>query len=127
MERGILNLKGLKQKVYLGVDDAERASAQEVEIDVVMNLDFTRCIRTDALSDTVDYLAIARSISALCSEYQWKLIERFAGDIAGQLLTKFYQIQSLAVTVHKRVPFERFGIPPVESFSATVHKERAVT
>ena len=95
-----IQIKGLKILTHIGVPDEERASAQQVEIDVWVDTRKPFGQMNDDLSLTVDYVDMCNQITALADEKPRKLIETLADEIATMLIDKF-RINSATVEIRK--------------------------
>lgn len=85
---GIL-IAGLRVETRIGVPDEERATAQEVEIDIRIQpaRDFTEM--GDDLAKTIDYAHVCERISQLAGERPRRLIETLADEVAGMIIAEF--------------------------------------
>ena len=118
MALDILKIEGLRQAVRLGCTAEERAYTQLVTIDVEVSIDTTRCIASDELKDTVDYLDISAAIQKVASEMEWKLLERMCDTLAVEILNAFKPVRSVKLQARK------FIIPNSSGISCTVVRER---
>lgn len=98
MDRIIIH--GLRAETHIGVPDAERATPQQLLVNVVLTPLSSFDGLNDDLARTVDYDAAARRITALAAERPRHLIETLADEIARLLLTEF-AAQSVEVEVRK--------------------------
>jgi dihydroneopterin aldolase len=88
-----------------GVLPEERQRAQPFEVDVDIEADLAGARRSDALSDTVDYAAIADLVAAEVRGPHADLLEHLADRIAGRVLeTAGSRVASVSVTVRKLRP-----------------------
>ena len=82
MSHDEIQIIGIELPVHIGVPDAERASRQTVQADVIMRL---RCpceeLRDD-LASTIDYAAVTDRLRGLAAEKPRRLIETLAAEIA---------------------------------------------
>lgn len=95
-----IQIKGLKIFTHIGVPDEERATAQQIEVDVLVDTRRSFSKMNDDLSMTVDYVDMCNQITALANERPRKLIETLADEIAAMLLSKF-RINSATVEIRK--------------------------
>ena len=84
----------------VGVPDAERAKPQRLLLTVEMESDFSRAVRTDSITDTIDYYAVSQMLLKFGEGKSWKLIEKLAAHIADAILSEF-KPQSVTVEVKK--------------------------
>lgn len=82
-------IDGLELSSCIGVPDEERATAQRLTANLVLEpiRDFTAL--GDALENTVDYFRVCAEVKALALARPRRLIETLAEDLAALLLTRF--------------------------------------
>jgi len=95
-----IQIKGLKVLTHIGVPDEERANAQQIEIDVLIDTRNAFGKMNDDLSLTVDYADMCNKITALAGEKPRKLIETLANETATMLIDQF-RINSATVEIRK--------------------------
>jgi dihydroneopterin aldolase len=71
-----------------GVQPAERELGQRFEIDVELGLDLGQAMRSDALSDTVDYSRLHAIVREEVEDHQYQLIEALAGALVRRLMAE---------------------------------------
>ena len=86
-----------------GVSAKERATGQQMRIDLRVWLDTRAAARSDRLARTVDYGALTRMVVELGSSSSFKLLETLADRIATQVL-ETCAAQAVEVRVKKRHP-----------------------
>ncbi len=87
-----VSVKDLSVSAVIGVHDWERQVEQTLLVSVDMvpaAADIRQAAGTDDLADTVDYSAVARTITAVVREGQFHLIETAAERVAERLLADF--------------------------------------
>lgn len=83
-----------------GVFEEEAHRGQEFVIDVTVYMDLREAGRSDDLTDTLDYGAMAVDIAERVQSERWLLIERVAERIA-ELVLADERVTSAEVTVRK--------------------------
>lgn len=99
----------------VGVPDAERATAQRLQLTAEMEFDFSAAARSNDIVDTIDYYAVSRRLLKFGEGRSWKLIEKLATDIANTILIEF---KPAAVTVEVK----KFIIAEARYVSVTTTK-----
>ncbi|MPY79172.1 MAG: dihydroneopterin aldolase [Actinophytocola sp.] len=96
-------LTGLRAFGRHGVFAHERRVGQEFLVDIVLHVDLTAPSKSDALTDTVDYGAVADVAVGIVGGDPYDLIESVAGRIADEVLAdeRMGRFESVEVTVHK--------------------------
>lgn len=97
-----IHLRGLDLPARIGVPEEERATWQNLRLDLIL---CTACRfegMADDLAATPDYAAVAARARALASERPRRLIETLAADLAAALLAEF-PLVAITVEVRKRV------------------------
>jgi dihydroneopterin aldolase len=87
-----------------GVLPEERERAQPFSLDIVAWVDTAAAQQSDALSDTVDYGALAQLASEVVSQRSYQLLEALAGRLADALLGTDSRLEAIEVTVRKLRP-----------------------
>ncbi len=100
--RDEIRLIGLDLPAHIGVPDEERALAQNLHADVILEL-MPGCEELkDDLARTIDYAAVAQRFRQLASATPRRLIETLAADIAECALREFGAI-CVTVEIRKRI------------------------
>lgn len=116
----VIRLRGVRADGCHGVLDWEKRQPQPFVVDVDLALDLTWAGVTDALSDTVDYGALAHRVAAVIEGPPVDLIETLAARIAQTCLDDPL-VEAADVTVHK----PQAPIPvPFGDVAARVRRER---
>src|SRR5687767_2787819 len=84
-----------------GVSDEERAEAQEIEVDVTLEVNLAPAGASDDLSDTVDYSRVFETCRQVVEERSFHLLEGIAHAVAADVLAEFARVNSLTVRVEK--------------------------
>jgi dihydroneopterin aldolase len=95
-------LNDLKIDAIIGIYDWERQATQTLRFDLEMDYDIRAAAASDAISDTLDYGAIAQAVVAFVERSEYQLIETLAEDLAALLLSKF-SIPKLKLSLTKPV------------------------
>ncbi len=98
---GKIHLSNMAFFGHHGDVPAETELGQRFYVDLALTLDIATVARTDALNDTVDYVAV----HALCRELMegppLKLIETLAARILQEILQKFPRVTQADITLRK--------------------------
>jgi len=94
-----IRIAGLKLSTHIGVPDAERATPQTLEADVIIRV--VGCFESmqDEISATIDYAAVAERLRKLAAAKPRRLIETLAAEMAECVLSEF---EAAGVTVDLR-------------------------
>jgi FolB domain-containing protein len=82
-------IDSLRVKTWIGVPDAERIEAQEIEIDLRIRPMRNFAEMQDDISLTVDYASVCQRVSELARERPRRLIESLAQEIGDMILNEF--------------------------------------
>ncbi|PYI40396.1 dihydroneopterin aldolase [Arthrobacter psychrolactophilus] len=122
--RDSIKLSGVTAIGYHGVFDFEKRDGQPFITDVVLFMDVSDAAKTDDLSKTADYGAVADTILSLVTGEAFDLIETLTSRIAEKLLADFPVLDAVEVTVHKpKAPIQ----VPFGDVSITVFRARTGT
>lgn len=117
--RDRINLKGIECFAYHGVYEEERINGQNFFVDATLFLDTREAGRSDNLSLSVDYAALAVFIKEYVEEHEFKLLETLAEGLARAILIKYHKAEKLVLTIHK----PEAGIPvPFNDVSVTIER-----
>ncbi|HET9947742.1 MAG TPA: dihydroneopterin aldolase [Longimicrobiales bacterium] len=101
---------GLPLRARVGVSDEERASEQDLVLDVELRLDLGPAGRTDALAATVDYEEVCRTLAGVVASRPFRLVEAVAEASACALLEAF-PARAVRVRVRKPGALRAWGVP----------------
>lgn len=121
-------IRGLRLAGTHGVLPPEHIQPQPFIVDIELEVDITAAVRSDRLTDTVDYARAARVAAGVVEGPHHDLIESLAGEIARGLAAAFPGVRGGTVTVHKpeapvglpfgdvvvRLPFDARGDPATQ-------------
>ena len=93
--RDRINLKGIECYAYHGVYEEERINGQNFFVDATLFLDTREAGRSDNLSLSVDYAALAVFIKEYVEEHEFKLLEALAEGLARAILIKYHKAEKL--------------------------------
>lgn len=98
-------LSGLRARGFHGVLPSERENGQEFVVDVVLHAEIRQAGHTDALTDTIDYAAVAEAVHDVITGPACNLIEAVAQRIAAAVFEvgddRSVPLSMVEVTVHK--------------------------
>ena len=98
-----IQLRGLRVVCIVGVLPEERERPQPIEIDIDIYTDLSTAGRSDDLTDTVDYGAVAQAAAKTCLSSQAQLLEHLAQLIADDLLESTL-VSVVDITIKKLRP-----------------------
>lgn len=99
-ESRIIRLKGMEFYGYHGVLEQEKIIGQRFLVDVDIHLADIVSMKTDQLSETINYVEVYSVIQNCVEREQFSLIETLADTILTRLLDQFDCI-GVRVVVHK--------------------------
>ncbi|MCL5027721.1 MAG: dihydroneopterin aldolase [Bacteroidetes bacterium] len=100
----IIRIKKAVFYAYHGVMSEEQSVGGKFEADVDIYTNFKEAAKKDSLKQTIDYDKAYKFMYQLALDQKYYLIETLATKIADGLLTKFYQIDKVAVRIRKNNP-----------------------
>ena len=103
IEQSIIELRGLQFFAFHGVLPEEREQGNIFVVDLSLETDISRAVRTDALDDTINYAA-AYEVVKREMDISSLLLEHVCGRIAEALLTSFDALLRVTVCVVKKNP-----------------------
>lgn len=118
MSLATIILRNLKVPTIVGVYPSERTAEQVLRLDMELHLARSTAMRTDALSDTVDYDEVAKLVRSFGKLRRAELLESFAYDLGQELMRRF-PLRGVEITAWKNVA----GLLPAE-VAVRVHIDR---
>jgi dihydroneopterin aldolase len=115
----ILEIYGLEIFAYHGVLEREKREGQIFVLDITLTV-HDAGVRSDKVSDTVDYTKVAECVREVTTTTRFNLIEALAAAIADALIARF-DISRARVRVRKP---EVVLSDPVEFTAAIVERSR---
>ncbi len=100
----MIQLRGLRVVGGHGALPEEQERAQPFEVDIDVATDLSAAGASDALTDTVDYGAVAAVAERVVAGERHRLLERLATRIADAVLGLDVRIATVTVTVRKLRP-----------------------
>ena len=102
-------ISDLRARGIIGVNDWERKAKQEIVINLILYLDLYEAGIKDALSETVDYSELTKSVLSAVENSQRLTVEALANDLAVLCLDN-PRVTRVRVRVEKQgaVRFTRF-------------------
>ena len=95
-------IDSLELSSFIGVPDEERAAAQRLTVNLVLEPIRGFSDLGDAIENTVDYFRVCEEVKALSLARPRRLIETLAGDIAAHLLARF-ALRAVEVELRKYI------------------------
>ena len=107
-ETTTINIEKIPCYCSIGIAPEEKKMGQEIIVDVSLEIDSTRALKTDNVSDTVSYIDVYQVIQKAGKSKSFSLIEVFAEESARNLL-ELPLVNSVKVRVHKpHIPYQDF-------------------
>lgn len=97
---GIIGIENLRIRCIIGINVEERETEQDIYIDLKVESDLSRCISSDSIRDTINYIALKDLCTKLAQAKRYRLLETFACEILSHLFKEF-DIQWAWVRVKK--------------------------
>jgi dihydroneopterin aldolase len=94
-------MKNLKFYGYHGVLPEEQKDGQNFIIDLEMYLGLHKAGTSDDIKDTVDYSRVYGIIKEITESNKFRLIEKLADSISGEIMSIYKEIEKISVTVKK--------------------------
>jgi len=110
-------IKGLEISGWIGVPDEERANAQRMTVNLVLEPMSGLSGLGDAIENTIDYFLVCQEVQALSLRGGRCLIETLAEEIAEWLMSR-YALSAVDVEVRKYI------LPQTEFVAVKIRRER---
>jgi len=96
----LILIRDLLVRAIIGVNDDERASRQDVLLNLTLETDARPAAASDDIADALNYRTIAKAVIALVEGSQCHLVERLAQEVA-DLCLHDPRVQAVTVRVEK--------------------------
>lgn len=96
----IIRLNNMIFYAHHGYYKAERELGQKFEVDIVLECDFSKAVKSDQLEDAVNYKLVYEMVSSILNSYKFTLLEALADRIAMKILESF-AVFSIRIRVRK--------------------------
>lgn len=93
-------LQDLRIQAVIGIWEWERRVRQIISLDLEMATDVRRAAATDRIDDALDYKSIAKRLTSVVEESEFKLVETLAETLARIVIQEF-GVSWLRLTVSK--------------------------
>ena len=114
-----ISIKNISLQALIGTNPHERVQTQPIVVNVLLQVDGSRCAATDDLADSVDYAQLTDRISSLVTSSSFQLLESLATAIL-DLIMQDSRIVSATVEVDKPE-----ALPGAESVSVKVFSKES--
>ena len=111
-------IKGLACRARVGVPAAERRKRQRLLLDLKLAAGLSKAGKSDRVSHTVDYAAVAREVKRLAEGCPFVLVEAIAESAAGMILRKF-AVKEVTVRIRK------FSVPGTRSVGVEITRGKS--
>jgi dihydroneopterin aldolase len=112
-----VSISGLRLKVKLGCEEAERQVPQYVSFDAEMRFkQLPGGCFTDRLEETICYASISETIRHLCLNQEYRLIEKLGWDVYSAIKETLPEATELKIKTTKEKP----PVPDLEGGSTFV-------
>lgn len=82
-------IEGLEVETLIGAYDWERQVHQCLQLDLTLGWDVAAAASQDRLEDALDYAEVAKVVQAFADGARVQLVETFAEQLAGTLMSHF--------------------------------------
>jgi FolB domain-containing protein len=93
-------IEDLQLRTVIGVHDWERNIRQDLTLNLTLEVDLKKAGHSDAITDTVDYRTLTKSVIAFVEMSSFYLIEKLAETVA-QIVLKTDGVAAVTVRVDK--------------------------
>lgn len=115
---GQVELCGLEIRCVIGDRPEERVCEQVLVADAVLTVDLSDVLASDALHDTVDYVAVGEEIRAALVAGQFRMLES-AAEYAAQVCLRQARVEAVCVRVEKAG-----AVPGLRAAAVTVERTK---
>ena len=106
---GRIHLEGIEVMARIGLLEEEQHAPQDLYVTVDLTYDFSKVRETDELANGIDYREIIACVKNFASDYNGKMLERFAHLMARKLKDSF-PLEKLNLSVEKPRYTKKLGL-----------------
>lgn len=108
---GVISIEDFKIECTVGIYPFEKKEKQNVFIDLSLVTDFSRCLKTDAIADTINYDEVVNICNDIANIKHTQLLEKLAYDIVKTLFSKFDSLKAIKIKIKKpkAIPLARYA------------------
>lgn len=120
---GIIGVCEHRITCIIGINQDERIKEQDILIDLKVKVDFSKCVNSGVIADTIDYVAMAEMCTQLAHTKKYYLLEALAHDILQGLIEK-YQAQWAWVRIKKpqAIPTAQYAMVELERYKLMINR-----
>ncbi len=96
----IIRIKNLRLRAIIGVNPWERVEKQAIIVNAEVEFDGATAVRSDHISDTIDYRTISQRLTDYTENSQCQLLESLAGNLL-KVIMEEPRIQRARIEVDK--------------------------
>ena len=104
--QGTIVVEGLEVFCIIGVHPHERVRPQRLILRCELDRDFEAAARTDDVSQTLDYVAVAQTLTTMARKGKYQLLETYVEEAAEALLS-LEGVTRVGLEVQKPAAIER--------------------
>lgn len=94
-------MRNLRFYGYHGVFEEEQENGQYFHIDAELYLDLMKAGKSDELKDSIDYSQVFEIIRDITENKKFRLLEKLAESISGEILSRYKEISKITLRVKK--------------------------
>ena len=99
--KAVVGIEQLKVDCIIGCLPHERKSTQIISLDLNLSVDIGSAVKTDNVSDAVNYTTVSELASKVAIDAECQLLERLAWLICSALFKDFPAISDIDISIHK--------------------------
>lgn len=89
MQQTIIGFENYRISCLIGIEPHERINEQEISIDVKVEIDCSRVIRTESIQDTIDYMLLAQVCKEIALQGCYLLLETYVSAVLEEIINRF--------------------------------------
>lgn len=87
--KGLIGFHRHAVSCIIGVNPSERTVEQVLYMSLKVRTSFSSCVQTDAIEDTINYVALAQKCTEIAKEKKYHLLEALAYHLLQRILDEF--------------------------------------
>jgi dihydroneopterin aldolase len=87
--KGIIGIQDLQIHCIIGIYQNERLQEQDIFVDLKVQSDFSPCVKSDSIMETINYTKLADTCSEFAKLKKYGLLETFAVEVLDEIFRTF--------------------------------------
>jgi dihydroneopterin aldolase len=98
---GWIKIEDYRVVCKMGVYPHEKKEEREILVTVQLKVDFSKCIETDSIHDTLNYALIGTLCESIAKSKHYNLLETYVYELLETVFHQFKEVKKARISVKK--------------------------